>query len=63
MVKHMTFLKFQKSMSLKHGHVSDPSANRLGTDGRDRIIKLLFKNGSEMSKQDEALTSLHTQLV
>lgn len=40
------------------------SANRLDTDGRDEMIKkLLFKNGSDMSHQDEAPTCLHKQLV
>lgn len=60
----MTFLKVQTSMCLKHGHASEASsANRLGTNGRDRVIKkFLFKNGSDMSNWDEALTCLHTQL-
>lgn len=65
MVEHVTFLKLQTNMSLKHGHVSEASyASRLGTDGREKLIrKLLFKNGLDMSNQDEAVTCLHKQLV
>lgn len=65
MTEDVTFPKLQISMCLKHDHVSETSpAKRLGTDGRDRMIKkLLIIKGSEMSNQDEAFTCLHTQLV
>lgn len=65
MVEHVTFSKLQTNMSLKHGHIFEASsANRLGSDGRDRMIKKLhFKNGSDTSNRDEALTCLRKQLV
>lgn len=40
MTEDVILLKEQISMCLKHDHVSEASPdNRLGTDGRDRIIK------------------------
>lgn len=64
MVEHVTFPKLQTNMSLKHGHIFEASANRLGSDSRDRMIKKLqFKNGSDTSNRDEALTCLRKQLV
>lgn len=65
MTEDVTFPQLQISLCLKHEHASEASpANRLGTDGRDRMIKkLLIMKGSDMSNQDEAFTCLHTQLV